>query len=348
MKSILKFGIAAVLSLSLANSVFAAAGDAFLFSISNTDPNAGTTLTKVGTGATAPLYIWVTSSAAADDITPASTALTGGGSPTGSAALALNGTVTTTTGLAIGTLQYYTPSYTGSIARWSATSGNVTGGTSFTNFEANTAMQSPAGVTYPAGTVTGLGRSSVGDPMYFPAAVVANGSTGGAWLLGEITFNASAAGTSTIALAASSLDITKSGPSTTTVLTSAYSFGSGTVTITNNVLNGDTNGDHVVNAQDYVNVVNNLGNTGPTGGPPNGPLGDTNPFDGVVNAQDYVNVLNNLGATGGAGSSPQCRSHPRSLCFRSLALFLLDLPARIVARPSFCYSLQLGFSLDFV
>jgi len=323
MKSILKLGIAALLALTPA-VVFAAAGDAFFFSNSATNPNAGSTLTVGAAGTTAPLYIWVTASSAANDITPASTALTGGGSPTGAAALNLNGTLTTTTGATIGTVQIYNPSYVGntavSINRWTEVSTPVVGGTSFSSLEANTAMMgpSPTSNVYPAGTITGLSRASVGDPNYFPAAVVPGGSTGGAWLLGQITFNVTASGTSTIALSACPLDITKSGPSTTTVLTPQYSFaGTGTITFAN-VLNGDTNGDHVVNAQDYVNVVNNLGASGLPGGPPNGPLGDTNPFDGLVNAQDYVNVVNNLGATGGAGSVAAV-PEPSSIALLSLA-----------------------------
>jgi len=239
--------------------------------------------------------------------------------------LNLNGAITTTSGLTIANAQIYNPTYTGNTGfagttRWTETTAPVIGGTSFSALEANTSMMSPApaSTVFPAGTITGLSRTSVGDPNYFPSAVVPGGSTGGAWLLGQVTFNVTAQGTSTLVLSAGPLDITKSGPSATTVLTPQYTFGTGTITFSNPPLNGDTNGDHVVNAQDYINVVNNLGNTGPTGGPPNGPLGDTNPFDGVVNAQDYINVVNNLGATGGAGSVAAV-PEPSSIALLSIA-----------------------------
>jgi len=301
MKSILKFGIAAVLAAIMANAAFAVTpGDAFLLSTSNVDPTLGTTtLNKIGLGLTAPLYIWVTSSAAGDDITPASTAVTGGGAPTGAAGIALNGTVTTTTGLAIGTVQYYNTAYTTSVPssqsinRWGAVTPATTGGTSFTNFQAATAMQSPGGSTYLAGTVTGLGRSGAGDPNYKPAVAVPNGSTGGAWLIGEITFNATASGTSTFALTAGTQEITKSGPSTTTVLTTAYSFGTATITV-QNLVDGDATGDNKVDLADLNGVLNNFGS--------NNPGGDAHHDGNPTGLSDLNAVLNNFGFGTGAGS----------------------------------------------
>jgi len=304
MKSILKFGIAAVLAAVMANAAFAVTpGDAFLFSTSNTDPNAGTTLSKNdGPGLTAPLYIWVTSSAAGDDITPASTVLNGNTppGPTGAAGIAINGTVTTTTGLTIGTIQYYNPTYTTttpssqSINRWGAVTPAKSGGTSITNFQAATAMQSPAGTTYLPGTVTGLGRSGSGDPNYKPAVTVPNGSTGGAWLLGEITFNASAAGDSTFALTAGTQEITKSGPSTTTVLTTAYSFGTATIHIASPAIDGDATGDNKVDLADLNGVLNNFGS--------NNPGGDAHHDGNPTGLSDLNAVLNNFGFGTGAGS----------------------------------------------
>ena len=49
---------------------------------------------------------------------------------------------------------------------------------------------------------------------------------------------------------------------------------------------GDTNADGIVNAVDFTDVLNNLGNPGG--------VGDTN-YDDTVNAIDFTNVLNNLG-----------------------------------------------------
>jgi len=239
--------------------------------------------------------------------------------------LNLNGAITTTSGLTIANAQIYNPTYTGNTGfagttRWTETTAPVIGGSSFSALEANTTMMSPApaSTVFPANTITGLSRSSVGDPNYFPSAVVPGGSTGGAWLLGQVTFNVTGQGTSTLVLSAGPLDITKSGPSATTVLTPQYTFGTGTITFSNPVLPGDTNNDHTVNLQDYINVVNNLGTSGPTGGPPNGPLGDTSPFDGSVNLQDYINVVNNLGTSNGAGSLAAV-PEPSSLVLFSLA-----------------------------
>jgi len=187
----------------------------------------------------------------------------------------LNGTVTTTTGLTIGTVQYYNPTYTGNTAvtvnRWQGVTAPKSGGTSFTNFEANTAMQSPAGATYPAGTLVGLNRNTVTplytnqDPNYFSGATAPN-ATGGAWLLGQITFNATAAGSSTIALTAGSQEITKSGLAGNTTLSAAYTFGSATINVTTNIF-GDLNGDGKLNDLDLGILLGNWQqNVAPSGG----------------------------------------------------------------------------------
>jgi len=307
MKSILKLGIAAVLALTPA-VVFAAAGDAFILSNSAMNPNAGNSLSFTAVGQSAPLYIWVTSSGAADDITPASTALTGGGSPTGAAALALNGSVNNGTATITGVQYYnYDPAvpatsiyqYTGGISRWFATTptATITGsGTAFSNVEANTAMNSPTGTVYPAGTVTGLSRTSVGDPLYFPGQTVANGSTGGSWLLGQINFTAAAAGNSTLTLMTSPLAVTKSGPSTTTDLTTAYSYGTATITVSAAPppLPGDANLDNKVDLADLNGVINNFGS--------NNPGGDAAHDGNPTGLSDLNAVINNFGAMQGAGS----------------------------------------------
>jgi hypothetical protein len=67
------------------------------------------------------------------------------------------------------------------------------------------------------------------------------------------------------------------------------------------VLDGDTNGDGVVDIVDLNNVRNNFGSSG------NPVLGDTAPFNGTVDITDLNNVRNNFGATlpGGANAVPE-------------------------------------------
>jgi len=265
MKSILKFGIATVLALTPA-AVFAATGDVIFLSTSATNPFenvTGSTLNyTTGTGAL-PLYIWVTSNSEATALTPNITGQTGGGSPLGSAAMALNATLTGTgagTALALTGASYDTPVYTGSIARWSAvTTGPViTGGTSFTNFEANTAMQDPSGATYAPGTVTGLSSLSVGDPNRVAATVP--GGLQFAWKVGTVNLNATAAGTFNLALSAGSLGVTKgpggTGPNSTIDLAPGYTFGTASITINTAPpqRTGDINGDGFVDAAD-INLL---------------------------------------------------------------------------------------------
>ena len=77
-----------------------------------------------------------------------------------------------------------------------------------------------------------------------------NSSTGGAWLLGEITFNATDL-TLEHRPDAGTLDITKSGPSSTTILTPKYTFGSANINVAPPPGRiGDINGDTFVNAAD--------------------------------------------------------------------------------------------------
>jgi hypothetical protein len=336
MKSILRFGLAAVLAVTTATQVWAAAADQIFFSTSPTDPFAGSSTTVNNLNAV-PLYIWVTSSdEAGTAITPADT-VPGPTAPRGSAALALTLTRPTGTNVAVSGGQYYNwDGVNGSatagfqyanggspISRWTEVQASPTlaaGG--FTNFAANTAIQSPTGTFYPTGTVTGLSSLSVGDPLRVAATV-----TGGlqfAWKLGEISFTPTGAGTSTFALAAGSLQITKGGntPPVDIDLSPIYNYGTASITV-NPVLpplTGDTDLNNTVNAQDYINVVNTLGQTGPPGGPSaGGPIGDTPPdFNGVVNAQDYINVVNNLGASQGSGSASVV-PEPSSIVLLSMA-----------------------------
>jgi len=58
-------------------------------------------------------------------------------------------------------------------------------------------------------------------------------------------------------------------------------------------LEGDTNGDGLVNIDDLNNVRNNFGEMGPDDGTL---VGDSFPFDGMVNIDDLNNVRNNFGA----------------------------------------------------
>jgi hypothetical protein len=343
MKSILKFGIATVLALTPA-ALFAATGDAIFFSTSATNPFAnvvGTTTTFSSPTGSIPLYIWVTSNSETTALTPASTAINGVSTPAGSAAMALNallGGAGAGTGLSITSAAYDTPSYTGGFARWSAvtTSPVITGGTSFTNFEANTAMQDPNGTTYPAGTVTGLSSLSVGDPLRFAATVP--GGLQFAWKVGTVNLTATAGGSYTLALSAGTLGVTKGpgtgGPNTTTDLAAGYSFGTANITISAG-RTGDINGDGNINAADIDLMSAKLlagglpydtkyDYRGPTAPPftPDGLVsqpdkdrlvgslidingvptsvgthyGDAN-LDGIVNFGDYLALLNNFGGT---------------------------------------------------
>jgi len=308
MKSILKFGIATVLALTPA-AVFAATGDVIFLSTSATNPfenvtGSTLTFTKNGTGAL-PLYIWVTSNSEATALTPNSTGQTGGGSPLGSAAMALNATLTGTgagTALALTGASYDTPVYTGSIARWSAvtTSPVITGGVSFTNFEANTAMQDPSGATYAPGTVTGLSSLSVGDPNRVAATVP--GGLQFAWKVGTVNLNATAAGTFNLALSAGSLGVTK-GPgataNSTIDLAAGYTFGNASITVNlaPPARTGDINGDGNVNAADIDLLSVRLAAGGlpydikydyrGAGGPNSGP-------DGIVNQLDKDRLVGSL------------------------------------------------------
>ncbi len=81
-------------------------------------------------------------------------------------------------------------------------------------------------------------------------------------------------------------------------------------------VDGDTNGDGVVNITDANNVRNNFGEAG------EGVLGDTFPFNGVVDVEDLNAVRNNLGAGAASNAVPE----PSGLAM-AFWTFVLTIPA---------------------
>jgi hypothetical protein len=99
------------------------------------------------------------------------------------------------------------------------------------------------------------------------------------------------------------------------------------------MLEGDTNGDGLVNIDDLNNVRNNFG----TMGDPDGTLpGDAFPFDGQVNIDDLNAVRNNFGAM---AALPAAVPEPASqllLCFAAAAATCFCHRRRVTSRAVFC------------
>jgi hypothetical protein len=293
------------------------------------------------------LYIWVTSAngtndATNDAITPISTAYSGN-IAAGASAMNINGVLTGVSNATITSLSYDNPALTGSggATRWSAVSNSAAGYTQFTassfnNFEANAALPNlPNAIV--AGTHMGLATANTGiDPLYFPAVTVPNGSTPGAWKVGQVNFTSTATtGASTLALSAGGLGITKSQTGATTDMTSFYSYGSATINVAAAGRLGDQNADGVINGLDIdivasdirsgltyaqaplANLFNNPNtalpvsqadldhlvgslvdiNGGGAGGAHGTHYGDAN-LDAVIGQPDLNAVLQNFGKTG--------------------------------------------------
>ncbi len=266
MKSILKLGmaiavVAGAIAVQVGTTWASTPGDSIFFSTSATDPNAGSTLNLTGTGTLGTLYIWVTSAggttdATNDAITPVTTTYNGN-VPTGASAMAINGALTGVANANITSVFYNNPALSNGLNRWSAVSDSTAGSTytqwnatSFTNLEANAAL--PTGAPVNSGNSIGLSTANAfqtGDPLYFNVQVP-NGSTNGAWRVAQVNVTTTAAaGASTLTLSAGSLGVTKSTTGVTTDMTSFYSYGTATISLTLGRL-GDLNHDGNINASD--------------------------------------------------------------------------------------------------
>jgi hypothetical protein len=272
-----------------------------------------------------------TTDATNDAITPIATTYTNN-TPNGASAMAISGTLTGS-GATITAVKYINPALTNGLNRWSAVSDSTAGttytnwnGTSFTNLEANATL--PVNAPANAGKLVGLATGNAGgaDPQYF--AINHAGNTTGSWLVGQVNVSTGPSGSSTLALSAGSLGLTKSQTSGTTDLTSNYSYGSATINVGSQLRTGDLNGDGAVNNLDIdleaaairasstasVNDLNHdtlvnsadlsllVGtlvdiNGGGVGGAHGTYFGDAT-LDAVVGQPDLNAVLQNFGKTG--------------------------------------------------
>lgn len=334
MKRTMKAMVATVIVLTLGSSAWAA--NTIILSTSNTNPTAGNAPTYhsiTGTGAARTLYVWVTSDPGSD-ITPPDTNFTNN---IANSAAAIAYSVARTTSV-------ITTPVTGVSGVLNLTGANDinaaftgTGATpstnvwdSVSNFASGNANVTPTlisdvnAVVLPVTSPVGLNR---GFALTQSVANVTNpeyNSTANAFLLGQINFTTTGYGTSTIALQASNLKIVRGG----TDLTSAYTYGTANITVSQLV--GDTDGNGKVELQDLLNVKNFFG-TG-TGTPPI--ANDTN-GDGFVNLQDLLNVKNFFGTGNGSGGGDSAVPEPASFALMGFAgLALLAVRAKRSGKAS--------------